>query len=530
MPPATRSLAARYGFAALAAAVALLARLALDPWLGDALPLLAACLAVVAVAWYGGFGPSLLTLGLGTVATAYCFLPPRYDLAASLPGHRVLLGGFLFLGLTIGLFSERLRVARRRAEDLARAAVRRRQELEEEVARRQRLEHELQRRAEELALADRRKDEFLAILGHELRNPLAPIRNAVHLLQVLGTPDPTLQQARAMIERQVGHLCRLVDDLLDVSRITRGKVGLRKEPADLATALHRAVESTRPLIDANRHTLALTLLPQPTRVVADVTRLEQVFANLLNNAAKYTERGGSITVVEERQGDEVLIRVRDTGFGIAAPVLPHVFDLFTQADGTLDRSQGGLGIGLTLVKTLVELHGGRVTAHSDGPGKGSEFIVRLPISKDERGRRKDETSKGPVHPSSFLLHPSRKVLVVEDDRDAADSLALVLRHWGHDVRTSHDGLSGLKAARSYRPEVVLLDIGLPGLDGYAVARQLRGELGQDVRLVAVTGYGQEEDRRRAVEASFDAHLVKPADLAALQAVLAGFSPAANIPT
>ncbi len=366
--------------------------------------------------------------------------------------------------------------------------------------------------------ADRRKDEFLAMLAHELRNPLAPIRNALYMLGLPATAGPAADQARAMVERQVHNMVRLVDDLLDVSRITRGKIQLRMETLDLATILHRAVEATRPLIEANRHTLTLTLSPESTRVIADSTRLEQVFANLLNNAAKYTERGGAIGLTAERHGDTVLVRVRDTGFGISAAVLPQIFDLFTQGDRTLDRAQGGLGIGLTLVKTLVEMQGGSVTAASDGPGRGSEFVVRLPCCPDALAPLQNvQNDDGAATVATARL----QVLIVEDNKDAADSLAMLLQLWGHAVRTSHDGLSGLKAARSYRPQVVFLDIGLPGLDGYEVARRLRGEFGAEMRLVAMTGYGQEDDRRRAQEAGFDAHLVKPADPAVLQHLLNG---------
>jgi CheY-like chemotaxis protein len=293
---------------------------------------------------------------------------------------------------------------------------------------------------------------------------------------------------------------------------------------DLATVLIRAVETSRPLIEANRHTLTLTPPAEPIRLLGDATRLEQVFANLLNNSAKYTERGGSIWVIAERQGDEVVIRVRDTGFGIPAHVLPHIFDLFTQADRTLDRAQGGLGIGLTLVKTLVEMHGGSVTAHSDGPGQGSEFVVRLPLNPEVSERPRGAEADPPAPGRCDAL----RILIVDDNRDAADSLAMLLRYWHHEVRTAHDGLSGLKAVRSYYPHVVLLDIGLPGLDGYEIARQIRSEFGPALRLVAVTGYGQEEDRRRALAAGFDAHLVKPADLDALERVLAGAAPDACV--
>jgi PAS domain S-box-containing protein len=370
---------------------------------------------------------------------------------------------------------------------------------------------------EALRQADRRKDEFLAMLAHELRNPLAPIRTALHLL---GQPDAAgadARQAREMVARQVQNLVRLVDDLLDVSRITRGKIQLRVEPLELAAVVGRAVEATRPLIDANRHHLTVALPAEPLWVEGDPTRLEQVFTNLLNNAAKYTERGGSIWVTGERQGGAALVRVRDTGFGIPAAVLPHVFELFTQSDRTLDRSQGGLGIGLTLVKTLVELHGGTVEADSGGPGQGSEFVVRLPLGR-EAGAPAPVTGQA-AGAGSAPGSPLR-VLVVDDNRDAAESLAVLLRLWGHEVRTAHDGQSGLKAACSYRPQFVFLDIGLPGLDGYAVARRLREEFAAGMRLVAMTGYGQEEDRRRSHAAGFDRHLVKPVELESLREVLA----------
>jgi signal transduction histidine kinase len=383
MPPADRSLAERYGFALLAFAAALLVRLALDPLLGDRLPFLFACLAVVAVAWHGGFGPSALALGLGTLATAYFFLPPRHTLADSLAAHRVQVSGFLFLGLTIGLFSERLRAARRRAEGHAREALRQRQELEQEVARRKRLEEELQRRAQELAAADRRKDEFLAMLSHELRGPLAPLRTAAQVLRLRGPADPHGQEACDIIDRQVTHLGRLVDDLLDVSRITRGKVTLHRRRLAVADVLAAAVEAARPALDARGHRLGVTSPPEPLWVEGDPTRLAQVVGNLLTNAAKYTPDGGDVRLTAGREADQAVIRVRDTGVGIAADLLPHVFELFTQGEHPPGRSEGGLGIGLTVVRGLAELHGGRVEALSDGPGQGSEFVVRLPALPPE---------------------------------------------------------------------------------------------------------------------------------------------------
>jgi PAS domain S-box-containing protein len=364
--------------------------------------------------------------------------------------------------------------------------------------------------------ADRRKDEFLAMLAHELRNPLAPIRNALYILHLPATAGADTEQALTIVERQVHTMVRLVDDLLDVNRITRGKIELRMAPIDLALIIQRAVESARPLIEANRHTLTVTLLAAPARVYADATRLEQVFANLLNNAAKYTERGGSIRVTMEHRTGFAVVRVADSGFGIPAQVLPHIFDLFAQGERTLDRAQGGLGIGLTLVKTLLEMHHGTVSALSDGPGKGSEFVVQLPAMLEASAALTPTNG-----PNAEWPHAALQVLVVEDHKDSADSLAMLLTLWGHDVRTAHDGRSGLKAAQSYRPHIVFLDIGLPGLDGYEVARRLRGEFGQQMRLVALTGYGQDDDRRRAQAAGFDAHLVKPADPDVLQHLLAG---------
>jgi PAS domain S-box-containing protein len=374
---------------------------------------------------------------------------------------------------------------------------------------------DLKRAEEALKEADKRKDEFLAMLAHELRNPLAPIRNAVHVIKVLGPPDPNLRRAEGLIERQVEHLARLVDDLLDVSRITRGKITLRKEALDLATVVARAVEASRPLIDARRHELTLTLTAEPIMVEGDATRLAQVVANLLNNAAKYTGEGGRIWLTVERRASQVEVRVRDNGMGIPADLLPHVFDLFTQGDRSLARSEGGLGIGLTLAKNLGEMHGGTLEAHSAGPGQGSEFVLRLPVVERRRGQAV-ETSEPMLRRAADI----RRVLVVDDNADAAESLAMLLRGDGHEVCVTHDGPAALEVAGAFRPEVVLLDIGLPRMDGYEVARRLRRDVGLTQALVvALTGYGQQEDRRRAKEAGCDAHVVKPADLRVLHELL-----------
>jgi two-component system CheB/CheR fusion protein len=372
------------------------------------------------------------------------------------------------------------------------------------------------KRAEEaLREADRRKDEFLAMLAHELRNPLAPIRNALEIMRMAGAAGPLAEPARQMIERQVRQLVRLVDDLLDVSRITRGKIDLRKGPVELAAVVGLALETSRPLLDARRHELTVSLPPEPLCVDADPARLAQVFSNLLHNAAKFTEEGGRVGLTAERQGQEVVLRVRDTGIGMTKEMLTRAFDLFAQADRSLGRSQGGLGIGLTLARRLVQMHGGSVLAFSDGPGKGTELVVRLPVL--QRARPAGRSPRGGNAPRT-----SRRILVVDDNVDAADSLAQFLGMAGHQVWTAYGGAAALEAARAYRPEAVLLDIGMPGMDGYEVARRLRQEAGLGGALVvALTGYGQEEDRRRSWEATIDHHLVKPVDPEALEALLAG---------
>lgn len=372
------------------------------------------------------------------------------------------------------------------------------------------------KRAEEaLREADRRKDEFLAMLGHELRNPLAPIQNAAHLLRRPELSAPQIGWCRTVIERQVEQLSRLVDDLLDVSRISRGKIELQKEPLALADIVQRAVETSRPLLDARRHEFSVRLPPEPLRVEGDLVRLAQLISNLLNNAAKYTDEGGQIRLGVERDGGFALIRVRDTGRGVDPAVLPRIFDLFYQADRTLDRAEGGLGIGLSLVKRLVDMHGGTVQAFSAGLGQGTEFTVRLPLLPELPEADGGLAAAGPGS------RKFRRLLVVDDNQDAAESLALLLGGEGHEVLTAYDGRRAVELALSERPEAVLLDIGLPELDGYEACRRMRAGGLTDTLIVAMTGYGQDEDRRRSREAGFDAHLVKPADLADIQAVLAG---------
>jgi PAS domain S-box-containing protein len=374
---------------------------------------------------------------------------------------------------------------------------------------------------EELRDADRRKDEFLALLAHELRNPLAPIRNALQVMRLAGGDPATAERSREMIERQLRQMVRLVDDLMDVSRISRGKLQLRTERVSLASVVNAAVETCRPLLSAKRQDLCVTLPEEEVLVEADPTRLAQVVLNLLNNAAKYTDEGGSIRLAAEQRGAEAVVTVKDTGIGISPQMLPRIFEMFTQVDHTLERSQGGLGIGLTLVKRLVELHGGTVEARSDGLGRGCEFVVRVPLAAaGPQAAPPDESSGG----EASTTRAERRILVVDDNRDAVDSLGMLLKVMGHTVRTAYDGLEAVDAAATFKPELVLLDIGLPRLNGYEAARRIR-ELadGKGVLLVALTGWGQEEDRRRSKDAGFDHHLVKPVDPAELQRLLAGLA-------
>jgi PAS domain S-box-containing protein len=388
-----------------------------------------------------------------------------------------------------------------------------RKRVEEELRRSQ---QELQERIEQLAEADRHKDEFLAMLAHELRNPLAPLRNALQILKMSGVNGDTAERARQMADRQVHQLVRLVDDLLDVSRIMRGRIELRKEPVELSAVVARAVETAQPALDTQGQELAVVLPAEPVRVEADPARLAQALANLLQNAAKYSERAGRIWLEAEREGGEAVLRVRDAGIGIRPDLLPHVFDLFVQGDSSLERARGGLGIGLTVVRKLVEMHGGSVSAHSEGPGRGSEFVVRLPAL--EVAPRPPEQREGAPSPRAAA---ARRVLVVDDNVDAADSVAMLLRFWGHDVRLAYNGPQALEVAGRFQPELVVLDIGLPGMNGYEVARRLRQQPRfRKTVLAALTGYGQEEDRRRSADAGFDRHMTKPVDPEELRQLVA----------
>jgi PAS domain S-box-containing protein len=367
----------------------------------------------------------------------------------------------------------------------------------------------------ELREADRRKDEFLAMLAHELRGPLAPLRNMLEFMTRARDDGAQLDRAVATMQRQLDHLVRLVDDLLDISRITRDKIELRKQTVELASILYQSAEVCRPLAESANHRMTIKLPDEPVYLDADPVRLTQVFSNLLNNACKYTEPGGSISVIAEQNGNEVVVKVKDSGVGISPEKLTSIFEMFAQVDQTLERSQGGLGIGLTLVKRLVEMHGGSVEAASAGKGQGSEFTVRLPIAAEKTN------AVPPPHRVEPRPIGGRRILIVDDNADAATSLAMLLKITGNETRTAYDGLAALKVSESFRPEIVLLDIGLPKLNGYEVCRRLRAEpWGQDVMLVAMTGWGQDEDRRKTSEAGFDEHVVKPIEYAALVKLLA----------
>ena len=365
---------------------------------------------------------------------------------------------------------------------------------------------------ESLRLADQRKDEFLATLGHELRNPLAPLLTGLELLKLHGVQDPAAAKVTAVMQRQISHLVRLVDDLLEISRITRGVIELQREPLDLASIIRSAVDTSRPAVDAARHELTVDVPNEPIVVTGDAVRLTQVFANLLTNAAKYTNAGGHIWVAVRTEGERAIVSVRDDGIGIPPAQLASVFDMFTQVDRSSRRSQGGLGIGLTLVRSLVTIHGGRVEARSPGPGAGSEFIVDLPILIGRRIRTHTGRSLG--------RFPSQRILVVDDNRDAAETLGALLSELGATVSVADSGPAALEILKTFQADAVLLDIGMPEMDGYEVSRRIRATPNRGrVLLIALTGWGQEDDLRRSRAAGFDHHLVKPPDIDKLRDLL-----------
>ena len=487
-----------------ATAVVALIRLAISGMLWDVAPVVSFTVAIMIAAWYGGLRPGLLATLLSVLAADYLLVPDRFSFEVRSVASVVALASLTFTGVLISLLCESLHRTRRRLEaeqELLRESV------------------GLQRQMREaLAEQDRRKDEFLATLAHELRNPLAPVRNATHILRARMPAAPELQWARDVIERQVTQMARLIDDLMDVARITRGTIELRRARVALEEVIRIAVETSRPTIDASAHELQVRLPAEALYLDADLIRLAQVFANLLNNAAKYTRPGGRIAVMAEREGDLVAVTVQDSGIGIPAEMLAQVFEPFTQLDRSLERTKGGLGIGLALAKRLVQLHGGSIRAQSAGPGQGSRFEVRLPLSGQQGGAE----TVGSAGPAQAIGR--KRLLVADDNHDAATSLGILLNDAGYDVRIAADGGQALEMAAQFRPDIALLDIGMPRLNGYEVARQIRTQpWGGEVLLVALTGWGGADHRRQTAQAGFDHHLTKPVDPAALTRLLATWS-------
>jgi PAS domain S-box-containing protein len=385
-----------------------------------------------------------------------------------------------------------------------------------DVSERKQAEEALQKAVEALREADLRKNEFLALLAHELRNPLAPLRNGLQVIRLAAGDGNLIAKTRDMMDRQLSHMVRLIDDLLDISRIGSNKMDLRRSRVLLADVVSSAVETARPAIEAAGQELTVSLPPEPVHLDADLTRLAQVLGNLLNNSAKYTERGGHVWLTATREGDEVVVAVRDTGIGIPAYALPTLFDLFSQVDRSIERTAGGLGIGLALVKGLVEMHGGTVEAESPGQGQGSTFTVRLPILEDRLELPAGMPAEGWLDSAGL----KRRILVVDDNLDSADSMAMMLQLLENEVRTAHDGFEAVELAEQFRPQVILMDIGMPKLNGYDATRRIREQpWGRDMAIIALTGWGQEVDRARAKEAGCDGHLVKPVNLQDLEKLL-----------
>jgi signal transduction histidine kinase len=526
----------RYGVAFAAVSVALGIRWLFTPLLGDGVPYLQFFPAVMVAGYYGGLGPGLAATLASALLADYLFLAPTQSLWVAKPADALSLFLYTCSGGVISLLNAALHRAR---EQAASAAIRLKETVQEREGlidqlqgERERLElahetlhtqneelqcqsEELESQSEELRVQNlelveqhRQRSQFLAMLAHELRNPLAPIIVAAELLRQRSAGDPVLERQQEIIARQAHHLARMVDDLLDVSRVTQGKISLRRERVEISEAVEQALQICRPLIEEREHELSLSLPVQSITLEADPTRLVQVICNLVNNAARYTERGGKIWLTITRERSELTLRVKDTGRGISPDLLSRVFDLFVQADDSPSRPTGGLGVGLTLVRSLVQQHGGTVRAESDGDGAGSEFIVRLPVLPSSTHYDQSGKTTSAVDSVRF----GARILVVDDNRDAAETLAELLDLSGYEVRAAFDGRSGLDVADEFRPEVVFMDLGMPGLDGFETATQLRAtEHGRSLLLIAVTGYGAADDRRRTRECGFDAHLTKPID-------------------
>jgi signal transduction histidine kinase/ActR/RegA family two-component response regulator len=499
-----------YSIAIGATVVVAAIRVAVSGTVGNFAPIVSFTIAITIAAWYGGLGPGLLATGLSFLAADYLYHPNNHTFQVDSVTSAVALGVLVFAGVLISLLCESLHGTRRRLEaeqELLRQSV------------------ELQRHMQEaLAESDRRKDEFLATLAHELRNPLAPVRNAIHILRARLPPTPELQWARDVIDRQVTQMARLIDDLMDVSRITRGTFDLRRERVSLMEIVRLAVETSRPGIDASGHDLVVRIPSDAIYLDADAIRLAQVFSNLLNNAAKYTGPGGRIAITAEYDSGSVAVAVQDSGIGIPSEMLAHVFEPFTQLDRSLERSRGGLGIGLALAKRLVEMHGGTIEAQSSGTGQGSRFIVRLPLSEQQ-------TAPQPAAVSVPVPARDRnRVVVADDNYDSATSLSILLNDAGYDVRTAGDGAQALETTAQFRPDIVLLDIGMPKLNGYEVARHIRRQpWGRNMLLIALTGWGGADHRQQTAQSGFDHHLTKPVDPAALTRLLASLTSESGAP-
>jgi signal transduction histidine kinase/ActR/RegA family two-component response regulator len=471
-----------YAVAVCVTALIVVARECLSGWLGRSAPFLLSIAAVLIASLRGGLGPGLLATALSAAASDFFFVPPVFSLRIEKLIHGTDLLLFVVLGVLISSLCDK----------------------------RLRLVHQLRD-------ADRRKDEFLATLAHELRNPLAPISNALALWPVIENDRAQTSLLRDMLQRQVQQMVRLIDDLMDVSRITRGKIHLRRDRVDLATMVCSAIEALEPCIKSCGHELSVALPASPLYVDGDVARLTQVFGNVLHNAAKYTGRNGSIRVVVERQGQSAVIRITDDGPGIPPEMLARIFEMFEQVDQTLDRSHGGVGIGLTLAKRLVELHSGTIEARSEGLGKGSEFIITLPALStacEIADRRKPSPSI-----RDWPQVPRHRILVVDDMEASARSLAMLLQAIGQDAWTAHDGPTAIEWVHENKPDLVFLDIAMPGMDGFEAARRIRDSAFHDVTLVALSGYGHEDARARAFAAGFNHYLTKPLNIGALHDLL-----------
>jgi signal transduction histidine kinase/CheY-like chemotaxis protein len=489
-----RTLLQRYGIALAAVAVATVCRFLSDEWVAGRVTYAFYLIATAFVAWRCGLGPALVTVGVGSVLGNYFFEPPGFTFSLDSAANQTSFAVSLTIGVVTAFFCESLRLTARENA---------------------RLYHEARQ-------SDERKDVFLAMLGQELRNPMAPLRNALYLLETMGPHAREVEQLHRLIGGQVDQLIRLIDDLLDVSRITQEKIELRVESVELHSIVDATLNTVRPYISERRHDLLITLPTERVYLEADPVRITQVLINLLNNASKYTAPGGRIWFTAEAEKGTLTLRIRDTGIGMTAEERGRVFDLFEQGSDTVKQAKGGLGIGLTLVRSLVRLHGGTVEAASPGPGLGSEFIVRLPTTFGPRGDAvAAPVAAKPIRPPAAGPGARMRVLVVDDVVATAGGMAAMLGLWNYEAKTCHDAFAALELVRTFKPDVVLADIGLPQMDGYQLTAEMRRipSLRETV-IVAVSGYGQESDRQKSKAAGFDRHLTKPVDPAELEALLA----------